>query len=65
MHDQRKLSKNNNQWILYDPRYLNAGMIIYNNELHNIFLISERNMKIIGGKNTTNKFVFMDIKILV
>ncbi|WP_341793893.1 hypothetical protein [Rickettsia endosymbiont of Ceutorhynchus obstrictus] len=64
VHNQRKASKNNDQWIIYDLRYINTGTIIGSDKLHNVFLLSEGNTKILGGNDTTNQFIFISDKFL-
>lgn len=59
IHDQRK-NYNNNQWIIYDMKYINQGKILGSNKLHNIFLLFEGNTEIVGGANKNNKFIFTD-----
>ncbi|KHO02170.1 hypothetical protein JS61_08070 (plasmid) [Rickettsia felis] len=62
--NQRKSLKNNDQWSIYDLRYINTGTIIGSRELHNIFLLFDGNTEILGGDNTTSKFVFTSDKFL-
>ncbi|MCC8369368.1 MAG: ankyrin repeat domain-containing protein [Rickettsia endosymbiont of Oxypoda opaca] len=62
--NQRKSLKNNDQWSIYDLRYINTGTIIGSRELHNIFLLFDGNTEILGGNNTTSKFVFTSDKFL-
>lgn len=64
VHDQKKSSKNSDQWGIYDLRYINAGTVVGSRELHNIFLLSDGNTEILGGDNITNKFVFTSDKFL-
>ncbi|MFP3012711.1 MAG: ankyrin repeat domain-containing protein [Rickettsia sp.] len=62
VHNQRKLLKNNDKWIIYDLRYTNTGAIIGSDELHNAFLLSNGNTKIFGGDSTVNKFILIKDK---
>ncbi|MFP3012648.1 MAG: hypothetical protein ACEY3D_06980 [Rickettsia sp.] len=63
VHNQRQYSQVKDKYIIYDLKYVNAGIIIGSNILNNIFQIFEGSPVIYGGsKILNNRFVILTDK---
>ncbi len=58
-HNQKQQLSGNNKFIIYDLKYINSGVIVGSNELHNIFFLYDSRAELFGGNNKYNEFVFL------
>ncbi|WP_375326528.1 hypothetical protein [Candidatus Tisiphia endosymbiont of Nemotelus uliginosus] len=58
-HNQKQQLAGNNKFIIYDLKYINSGVIVGSNELHNIFFLYDSTAELFGGNNKYNEFVFL------